>query len=217
MKITLLSPVWLAVLACPAGANVITTTYGWTMNAAIPDNNSSGLVDVRTVPAEIASIQLLTVTLETDGGWNGDLYGYLQHDSGFSILLNRPGRTASLPAGSPASGMNVIVADAASQELHTMTGSSSVTGIWQPDGRNIDPSVVLDTTPRTALLSSFTGLDPSGTWVLFLADVSAGDQATLKSWSLSITGVAVPEPAAASLTALAALLATRRRRTAAGA
>lgn len=203
-------------LPVSAGAAVITSTYGWTMSTAVPDNDSNGLVDVRTVPADISQIQLLTVTLETTGGWNGDLYAYLQHSTGFSVLLNRPGRTAALPAGSPSSGLDVTIADAGAQELHAIPAGAiptgPVMGTWQPDGRAIDPGIVLDTGARTALLSSFTGLAPAGTWALYIADVSTGDQATLKSWSLTITGEAVPEPSAALLLGLGGVLASRHRR-----
>jgi subtilisin-like proprotein convertase family protein len=44
-------------------------------------------------------------------------------------------------------------------------------------------------------LSSFNGLNPNGTWTLFLADASGGAPNTLVSWGLDITGTAaVPEP-----------------------
>ena len=32
------------------------------------------------------------MTLNLSGGWNGDLYAYLVHNSGFAVLLNRVGR-----------------------------------------------------------------------------------------------------------------------------
>jgi hypothetical protein len=35
-------------------------------------------------------------------------------------------------------------------------------------------------------------MNPNGTWTLFIADLSGGEQSTLVSWSLDIT--AVPEP-----------------------
>ena len=125
---------------------------------------------------EIASIDAVTVTLEIAGGWNGDYYAYLQHGTGFSVLLNRPSRTVLRPAGG---GMTITIDDAAAAELHILSASGSITGTWQPDARSIDPGVVLDTSPRTAMLSGFNGLDPNGSWTLFVADVSTGDQGTL--------------------------------------
>ena len=42
-------------------------------------------------------------------------------------------------------------------------------------------------------LDALNGLNPNGSWVLFLADLSGGGQSTITSWDLDIT--AVPEPA----------------------
>lgn len=194
-------------------AATITTGFTWVAGNSIPDNDSSGLVRTGTVLMNVASIDLITVTLETSGGWNGDLYAYLHHSSGFSVLVNRPGVTAANPAGSAGSGINAVFADAAPADVHNAPGS--ITGTWQPDGRNLDPSFVLDTTPRTTMLSGFNGLDPNGTWTLFIADLAAGDEATLISWGVTITGEIIPEPATAAMvtfTAAAGLLRRSRRR-----
>jgi hypothetical protein len=60
------------------------------------------------------------------------------------------------------------------------------------------------------MLDGFTGRNPNGDWTLFIADQGAGDTATLTGWTLSIT--AVPEPSAAMLGGMAALLVLRRKR-----
>jgi hypothetical protein len=69
-----------------------------------------------------------------------------------------------------------------------------LTGTWQPDGRAIDPLGAPSTfdAAGTVTFGSYTGLNPNGTWTLFLADLSAGAQSQLISWELDIT--AVPEP-----------------------
>ena len=56
---------------------------------------------------------------------------------------------------------------------------------------------MLNTSARTVFLSSFNGLDPNGTWTLFIADASGGGQSTLQKWSVSIEGV--PEPGSFAL------------------
>lgn len=63
------------------------------------------------------------------------------------------------------------------------------------------------------MLSSFNGLDPNGSWTLFIADLGTGDQGTLTSWGMTITGEAVPEPSV-SIILMGALLTqlSRRRR-----
>jgi subtilisin-like proprotein convertase family protein len=183
------------------------------VGTGIPDNDSVGVADNRTVSGtSITSIDLITVTLNITGGWNGDLYAYLVHDTGFSVLLNRPGRTLATPDGSASSGMVVTLEDAAATDIHTgipMSGGS-FTATFQPDGRNVDPLVVLDTTPRTAPLSSFNGLSADGGWTLFVADQSPGSTSTLASWTLNISGI--PEPGSTALCGVAAALLLRRRR-----
>jgi subtilisin-like proprotein convertase family protein len=188
----------------------------WHVSTAIPDYAAVGFTDNQTLNVyDITEIQSVVVNLNFTGGWNGDLYAYLVHGSGFSVLLNRPGRSLSNPEGSASSGMSITVADSATMDIHTaIPMNGSVSGTYQPDGRIADPLLVLDTDARPAMLSSFIGLDASGSWTLFVADQSAGEQSTLQSWSMTITGV--PEPSAAILVILsgsALLLARRRVRT----
>ena len=190
-----------------------TWSQTWNVSTAIPDNNAVGFSDTQAVnPPDITEVQSVTVNLNFTGGWNGDLYAYVVHDSGFAVLLNRPGRSVSAPDGSGTVGMNITFDDAAPDDLHTtipLTGGP-VIGTFQPSGRNVDPLVVVNTDLRTAMLSSFVGIDPSGLWTLFVADQSAGEQSVLASWSIEITGI--PEPSAALLGAMGALLLLRRRR-----
>ena len=138
---------------------------------------------------------------------NGDLYCYLQHSSGLSVLLNRAGRTSGDGFGYDDAGFNVTLSDsAANGNIHTYRnvfvppGGSGLSGFWQPDGRLISPMTVVDTDPVNAQLNVFNGLDASGTWTLFLSDNSSGGNNLLNSWQLIITPV--PEPSAVSLLAL---------------
>src|SRR2546427_2259480 len=136
------------------------TTFGGQPSLAIPDGSASGVSDLRRLNSSITSIGSLTVSLNISGEFNGDLYAYLRHDSGFSILLNRPGRTADSPSGYGDSGLNIRLSDAVPYDYNihsyraviTPAAGSPVGGGWQPDGRNVDPSMVLDSTPRTATL-----------------------------------------------------------------
>lgn len=188
-----------------------TVSPTWIINAPIPDNSPIGLSSSRSVVSQVTQIQSVEVYLDISGGWAGDLYAYLAHGSGFSVLLNRPGRTSSLDEGSGAMNLLITISGSGLSDIHTgLPLSGSVTGVFQPDGRNLDPGNSLDTSPRTALLDSFNGLDANGEWTLYIADVVAGDTMTLNSWSLQVTGV--PEPTTATLLAAGALGLLRRRR-----
>ncbi len=73
----------------------------WNITTAIPDNDDVGFADTRTINVpDITEIESVTVGLNFTGGWNGDLYAYLVHGSGFAVLLNRPGRSVGAPDGS---------------------------------------------------------------------------------------------------------------------
>ena len=186
-----------------AAAQVIFTFDG--LNRDIPDGSSVGIVDSRAISGAGAGIAHLAVTLSISGrGFganNGDLYAtlVLNDTPGFSVLLNRPGREGENPVGYGDNGLNLRLDDGSDEDIHTYQmdligplGTAPLTGVWQPDGRHVDPADALDTSPRTAQLSSFVGLDPNGIWTLFVADVEPGGTARLDSWGLVITPV--PEP-----------------------
>jgi subtilisin-like proprotein convertase family protein len=189
-----------------AGALALSTqgqvVVGWSgLNVAIPDGDLSGVADTHTVSGVSGTaIGSLTVTLNIagtgDGAFNGDLFVALMHDGGYSVLLNRSGRSDANPAGYGDNGYSVL------------------TGNWQPSARAVGPDAVTDASPRTATLGSFGGLNPNGTWTLFLVDSESGGTASLASWSLSITSAPVPEPEAAGAfaAALAAWIGWRRVR-----
>lgn len=180
--------------------------------AAIPDGNPTGLGNTQNISSDITAIEDITVTLDIAGGFNGDLYVYLQHTTGFAVLLNRVGKTALNLSGYADQGLQISLNDLGpNPDVHLQTsGGGLLTGLFISDGRNIDPDDVLDTDGRTAGLNGFTGLAASGEWTLFVADLSSGSGHTLESWSMDISGV--PEPGPAILLLLGAGVLTRRWR-----
>ena len=193
-----------------------------TPNLIIPDNSTVGVADFLEVTTPITSITSVEVAIDISGGFNGDYYAYLQHSSGFAVLLNRPGRstlsvTEALGLGYPDSGIAIgFTSTAPAGDVHTYRNVTNpnggqLTGFFQPDGRDIDPSLSIEEIPRTARLGSFTGADPNGTWVLFINDNSAGGIGTFNNWSLTITGT-IPEPTTPGLTFLAIVILFGRRR-----
>jgi subtilisin-like proprotein convertase family protein len=190
----------------------ITISSGSTVNLPIPDGSSSGLADSQMIATTATLVESVRVTLDIagtgSGAFNGDLYAYLYHDNRVAVLLNRPGRTALEASGYADNGLASVTFDdlAPNGDVHayrlTLSGNAAsplspapapLTGTWAPDGRMVDPALVLDTDPRSAPLSTFQGTNPNGDWTLFVADLDMGGTARLVDWQLQVA--AVPEPA----------------------
>jgi subtilisin-like proprotein convertase family protein len=191
--------IWTGLLLTGAGvialqAQVSETNSFTGIDLVVPDGDPAGVTDVRTITSGIAHITSLQVQLNISSDFNGDLYGYLQHGNGLTVLINRAGRTASNTNGYDDCGFDVTFSDSAADDIHnyrlvtTPPPGSPLTGTWQPDARYIDPTLVTDTSLRTTFLSEFDGLSAQGNWVLFLAGMEYGGTNTLNSWALDITG-----------------------------
>lgn len=177
-----------AMLASTIVANATLYTTNWNSGFAnggvVPDNNLSGWTDTRTVTAPAGTFTSLAVNLNLSG-WNGDLYAYLVHSSGFSVLLDRVGTGVSGVSsfGYGDGGMNVTLA-ATGTSIHQYGGNSTFSGV--PTG-----TWAVDNTSGS--LASFLATSPNGTWSLFIADLSGGGVSTVQSWGLQMDIVAVPE------------------------
>jgi subtilisin-like proprotein convertase family protein len=168
-----------------AHATIYTTNWngGFANGGLVPDNSLSGWSDTRAVSTMPAgTLQGVAVTLNLSSGWTGDLYAYLVHGSGFTVLLNHVG-APSQAYGYGAGDMTIALADDGFNEgglfnnIHNY-GGGNVTGTWNPDG---------------AGTASFVGTSPNGNWSLFVADTSGGGVTTVQSWGLQMDIVAVPE------------------------
>src|ERR1051326_3698535 len=201
-KVTVLALLGLLIGAAPPLLEAQTTeTYTFTTNRMVPDGRAAGLQDVRNVSSAIGTIGSVKVRLKIDGEFNGDLYGYVRHIqnglTNFCVLLNRPGKTASDPAGYADSGFDVTFQTGAPNgDVHVyrnvVTPSSPLTGAWEPDGRIADPGLVTDTSVRSTSLTGFNGVSAAGDWTLFLADLESGGTNMLREWGIDITGGAYP-------------------------
>lgn len=197
----------LAGLTC-LSAQAAVDSFSLSPGVPVPDGNASGLVSVINVPStlgRIVDVDLsITLSGQSFGAWNGDLYVLLAHDGLGSVLINRPGITSSNPFGYGDNGIANITFDdeASAGDFHfyqTLSGasgdsSSPITGTWQPDARGSDPEQVLDTDLRSLFLGLFDGQDAGGEWRLFVADLSRGGTVQLDHWELRLTTDAlIPE------------------------
>lgn len=189
--------------ALPASATLYTYSSG-TLNYNLPDDGQlySKTIDVTHPDSSITDVNVL---LNFSGGYNADLYGYLLYDNKTVVLLNRIGITDSNPFGNSGAGMDVTLSDGgANGDIH-LASSGVLNGTYEADGRAISPlstGLQFDEASRQTL-SYFNGSNPNGTWTLFLADMSGGEQSQLVSWSLVID--AVPEPITWALVIFGAL------------
>ena len=203
MKTQLLIFCSVVMLALTAHAGVI--TYGSIANSGfIPDNSVVGLGSTASASGFSGAISAVTVNLNISGGYNGDLYAYLSYGGVLVPLLNRVGVSSADAIGYADTGFNVTLSSSGAHDVHlygnfspSFNGNGQLTGTWQPDGRAIDPqspSSAFDAA-GTVTFAALNGLDPNGTWTLFIADLSPGEQSQLLNWSLDITSLsAVPEP-----------------------
>lgn len=204
------------------GAEVITENYAFSVGSGnIPDGGS------RSFSQSLSASQIVNLTKEQVGlhltgnpagnGFAGDMFMSLNRNLGTqtAVLLNQAGVTANDSAGFSFDGWNVTLKDSANGDIHLgePTGPTTLSGLWQPDGR-LSPT----DTGRPAMLAVFNGMSANTVWYLDIADLSPGGAMTLNSWSLNLTGdngiTAVPEPKSWALmsAALLAFAAGRRWR-----
>jgi subtilisin-like proprotein convertase family protein len=170
-------------------------------NGLIPDGERTGWSDTRPIENQFGAISKVEIALSIAGGYNGDLFAYVTGPSGsHSILLNRVGKDTVNPFGYSDGGLQVTFTDQAAAEIHsyqaapfTLNSAGQLLGDWQPDARSDNPFTVTSQSSRSAPLSAFNGSNPNGDWTLFVADLSAGADNRILSWSLTVT--TVPEPA----------------------
>ena len=114
MRKTTLSIVCLLVALAPAAWADFSATFnsGFANGGAIPDGSFIGMQDTRTLTGvPFNTIRDVNVRVNVSGGWNGDLYLYLTHNSGFTVLLNRVGRATGNSFGYSDAGFNVTFND----------------------------------------------------------------------------------------------------------
>jgi subtilisin-like proprotein convertase family protein len=163
------------------GALFIENFTGGDAVGVIPDGSPIGVTFSGTVSdAPGMTVSELTLTLNISGGFNGNLFAYLNAPDGTHVvLMNQPGVSGENPFGASGAGMNITLQDsgAINGPIQTETSAAVLSGSYNAAGT----------------LTDFNGAALNGIWELFFADeVSGGGTSTLNSSSLGIN--AVPEP-----------------------
>jgi subtilisin-like proprotein convertase family protein len=217
----------LALASWVTHGQMATNSYTFNIGATLPNNSVTGITFATNLAPDLIAISNLLVTVNISGGRNSDLYVYLKGPNGaLAVLLNCLGVSQAKPSGYKDTGVDVTFSDSAPNgSIHfyqnapgypqDLNANGQITGLWQPDGENIDPeSPARDFTgAQTAMLSSFQNTNPNGTWTLFAEEAGPGGPTVLNSLSLEI--VTVPEPSTVALCGLGGitfLVWFRRRR-----
>ncbi|WP_338789950.1 proprotein convertase P-domain-containing protein [Bernardetia sp. MNP-M8] len=166
-----------AALATPAATN----TYNNTTDVSIPDNNAAGINRTITVPTTFGTITNMTVDLDIDHTYVGDLIVTLTSPQGTTItLINR----VTLGTGTCGrDNIDVRLSDAAGSTVQSQcTNPTAITGTRRP----------------SQALSAFDGQNPSGDWILNISDRVGADVGAFRNVNLNITttayaGLAIPD------------------------
>ncbi len=166
-----------------------TTTYGGGGGVSIPvSGNGSPYPSTITVSGFTGTVGKVTATV------TGITHAY---PDDISILLAGPGGQSvvlmSHTGGGYANsltGVNVTFDDSAATSL---SAALITNGTYKPTNiGTVNFAGPAPASPYGTALSVFNGVDPNGTWSLYVMDTVAPDGGSISGWSLSITDSTVP-------------------------
>jgi len=144
---------------------------------AIPDNNATGVSQTLNFPATAETITNVTLNLQINHTWVGDLRVRLTSPDGTTrTLINRPGRVF-FGLGCSGDNINVLLSDAAASDVEDQcaAGTPTINGTFRPN-----ESLAIGVT-------SFLGENPSGNWTITVSDLASLSTGSLVSGSLNVT------------------------------
>jgi len=157
-------------------------TFGYTQIAVstttgpIPDASPAGIDFNGTAVSALNSITDVTLDLDINHPWNGDLIVTLTSPEGTAVVLvDRPGRISGAP-GCNENGMQITLDDTSAVPIEDCTGEN---GPY--------PAVVGSYFPNNPL-SAFDGENPNGIWILNISDNLGGDTGDLIAATINIMG-----------------------------
>ncbi len=151
----------------------------------------------------------ISLDMNLNHTWVGDLTIKLEGPGGLVTLMSRPGFAEPADDGSGCCGFGSDVfstqtfSDAASASAEDFGGNDPVPpgSMWNPHG-----GVLGD----TSLMDTFGGTNAVGNWTLYVGDGALQDTGDVSEWALNLT--TVPEPTTLAMLAIGGLALARRRR-----
>lgn len=151
---------------------------------AIPDNDPIG-ADFTGTSTLTGTVETITLDLDINHTWNGDLIVTLASPGGASsvIVVDRPGEPDTSSFGCSDDGMRITLDDAATGDLEVCILSGDPY-----------PAVVGDYAPSNPL-AGFIGDDANGDWTISISDNAFGDEGELVAATLNLTVLSTDENA----------------------
>jgi len=182
-----------ALMLCLRAQAGLFTFNSPTLNQLIPDGNPVGWSTTMTVSGADSRITDVNVRLNITGGYNGDLYAYLSYGGALVPLLNRVG-TATGDQNQPQYSFGFSTSGFGSIYLDDEATAGNIHGVATP----VSFASYRPDSGATSL-TAFDNKNPNGTWTLFFADLSNGEQSQIVDWSLQIEAVPEPVPVALAI------------------
>lgn len=206
-----------ALLAPAPPASATTLAFSSADGLAVPDAGPASpypsAIDVNGLAGPIVDVDVAIRGLTHT--FPGDLAALLVGPDGRStFLFDGPGSGIAMPVA----GVDLLFDDSAADALPCFSGLVA-SGTYRPGtcfpGDVFPPPAPGG--PHATSLAIFNGLDPTGTWHLFVHDFAALDGGQIEGWSLTISTrnrgeVPGPPPAALLGLGVAVLLGARRHR-----
>ncbi|MEM9530144.1 MAG: proprotein convertase P-domain-containing protein [Pseudomonadota bacterium] len=170
---------WRVTASNGCGSGTVSSTFSFATsasyclspNVSIPDNSSAG-VNSDLVVGESGTITGMTLALQSDHTWPGDLVASLSHNSTTVTLMDRPGTTGT-GNGCNRQGIDVVFDD---------SSATPVEGVCEAA-----PPAVSGTLAPEQPLSAFSGANINGTWRLNVSDNVGQDTGLIQSWCLNFS------------------------------
>ncbi len=164
------------------------TSFTGSFATTVPEADATGISSTISV-ADTAVISSLSITVNIDHPWIGDLAMYLTAPDGTLLtLLDRPGLR-------PGSGLGSCCGSGADLESITFDDAAILAAEDIVSSFDLNP-VASPTDPLSVLMGSLV----AGNWTLTIADFAQGQlNTTPPSWALNINESVAPVPVPAAL------------------
>src|SRR3989304_916171 len=162
-------------------------TYSNTSSITINDNTSATpYPSTITVPSLSGTVTMVTVTITGFAQtWPDDVDILLVGPQGQKVML-----MSDQGGGNPVTGVNLTFDDSADAALSN--NSLITSGTYKPGDFETSETMPAPAPagPYGTLLSAFNGVDPQGTWSLYVRDDATNDVGSISGgWALTLTGV----------------------------